>query len=138
MLRTFFFKLALLIHLTPIALFAQDSVTARVLDEVVVTGQFAPQSVKNSVYRVRVIKKEQIQMRGATDVAGVLNNELGIRFTTDYTLGETDITIMGMSGQKCKKCCSMVYPLLTVAAPNKVLAISISIASSVLKWWRDR
>jgi outer membrane receptor for ferrienterochelin and colicins len=102
MLRTFFFKLALLIHLTPIALFAQDSATARVLDEVVVTGQFAPQSVKNSVYRVRVIKKEQIQMRGATDVAGVLNNELGIRFNTDYTLGETDITIMGMSGQNVK------------------------------------
>jgi outer membrane receptor for ferrienterochelin and colicins len=82
--------------------FSQDTTKSQTLNEVVVTGQFSPQSIRNSVYRVRVIKKEQIQMRGATDISGVLNNELGIRFNTDYTLGETDIAIMGMSGQNVK------------------------------------
>lgn len=88
-----------LIHLNA---FSQDSAITKTLDEVVITGQFAPQSIKNSVYRVRVIKQEQIKMRGATDIAGVLNTELGVRFSTDYTLGETDIAIMGMSGQNVK------------------------------------
>lgn len=94
------FALALLIDITTV--FSQDTTTTRTLDEVVVTGQFSPQSVKNSVYRVRVIKKEQIKMRGATDIAGVLNNESGIRFNTDYLLGESDVSIMGMRGQNVK------------------------------------
>src|SRR3954469_1922328 len=66
------------------------------LEDLVITGQFSAQSVRNSVYRVRVINQERIRMRGATDVSGVLNNELGVRFSTDYTLGETDIAIMGV------------------------------------------
>ncbi|MBX3256329.1 MAG: TonB-dependent receptor [Chitinophagaceae bacterium] len=72
------------------------------LPEVVVTGQYGVQSLKNSVYKVRSIGKELIQMRNATDLAGVLNNELGIRFSSDFALGETDINVMGMSGQNVK------------------------------------
>ncbi|MFT3827702.1 MAG: TonB-dependent receptor [Chitinophagaceae bacterium] len=79
-----------------------DSSRTKSMEEVVVTGQYAPQSLKNSVYRVRVIRSEQIRMRAATDVAGILNNELGVRFSTDQTLGESDISIMGMSGQNVK------------------------------------
>jgi len=79
-----------------------DSTNASQLDEVVVTGQYSAQSLKNSVYKVRVINQERIRMRGATDLAGVLNNELGIRFSTDYALGETDIQIMGIGGQRVK------------------------------------
>ncbi|MEJ0103165.1 MAG: TonB-dependent receptor [Bacteroidota bacterium] len=81
----------------------EDSVNnAKQLSEVVVTGQYRPQSLKNSVYKVRVIGQERIAMRGATDIISVLNTELGIRFNTDYTLGETDIQLMGMSGQSVK------------------------------------
>ena len=76
--------------------------TANMLSEVVVTGQYQPQSMRNAVYKIKVITKDYIKMRAATDVAGVLNNELGIRFSTDYTLGETDISLMGMSGQSVK------------------------------------
>ncbi|MDF2187148.1 TonB-dependent receptor [Paraflavitalea sp. CAU 1676] len=79
-----------------------DTVSWRSLQDVVVTGQYAPQSVKNSVYRVRTINRERIVLRGATDVAGVLNNELGIRLQTDYTLGETDTKVMGLGGQRVK------------------------------------
>lgn len=76
--------------------------SSRTLDEVVITGQHKPQSLKQSVYKVRVINEERIKMRGATDIAGVLNNEVGIRFSTDNILGETDVNIMGMSGQNVK------------------------------------
>jgi outer membrane receptor for ferrienterochelin and colicins len=88
---------------------AQDSVddsTAvskeRELGEVVVTGQYKPQSVKNSVYQVRVITKERIQRQGAIKLQDVLNNELNIRFSQDPSLGGSDITMLGLPGQSVK------------------------------------
>ena len=80
--------------------FAQDTTVQ--LKDVVVTGQYQAQSVKQSVYRVRTINSERIQLRGATDVLGVLSNELGIRLSNDATLGETDVELMGMPGQNVK------------------------------------
>lgn len=72
------------------------------LQDVVVTGQFGPQSVRNSVYQVRTITSEQIKLRGATNIQTVLNTELGMRFSNDLTLGTTDVQLMGMSGQNVK------------------------------------
>ncbi|WP_460969953.1 TonB-dependent receptor [Spirosoma migulaei] len=72
------------------------------LDEVVVTGQYEPQSIKKSVYQVRVISSERIRLRGALNVMGVLNNELGFRFSNDLTLGTTDVQLMGMAGRSVK------------------------------------
>ncbi|WP_217604519.1 TonB-dependent siderophore receptor [Chitinophaga sp. GbtcB8] len=80
--------------------FAQDTTVQ--LKDVVVTGQYQAQSVKQSVYRVRTINSERIQQRGATDVLGVISNELGIRLSNDATLGETDVELMGMPGQNVK------------------------------------
>ncbi|SFW47127.1 TonB-dependent receptor plug domain-containing protein [Chitinophaga sancti] len=76
-----------------------DSVQLR---DVVVTGQYTPQSLKNSVYQVRTIQADYIKMRGATNILGVLDNQLGIRFSNDNTLGETDVELMGMSGAEVK------------------------------------
>lgn len=83
---------------------AADSVPVRVRDlqEVVVTGQYEPQSMRKSVYQVRSISGERIRLQGATNLTGVLNNELGIRFSNDRTLGTTDIELMGMSGRNVK------------------------------------
>lgn len=96
----------LLLAATP--LFAQDtkkdSVSPRVSDlqEVVVTGQYQPQSLRKSVYQVRTINADRIKLQGATNLTGVLNNELGIRFFNDRALGTTDIELMGMSGRNVK------------------------------------
>ncbi|WP_259014740.1 TonB-dependent receptor [Emticicia fluvialis] len=73
-----------------------------ILQDVVITGQFGPQSVRNSVYQVRTITNEQIRLRGATNIQTVLNTELGMRFSNDLTLGTTDVQLMGMSGQNVK------------------------------------
>ncbi|TWR28932.1 TonB-dependent receptor [Mucilaginibacter pallidiroseus] len=72
------------------------------LKDVVVTGQYAPQSLKNSVYLVRTITAEQIKMRNPAKVQDVLTDQLGFRFSNDLTLGTTDITLMGISGQRVK------------------------------------
>lgn len=79
-----------------------DTTKTEKLSEVVVTGQYVPQSVLQSVYQVRIINRETIKMRNATDIQGVLNSELGIKFSNDMALGESDIQIMGMSGQNVK------------------------------------
>lgn len=76
--------------------------STQALGEVVVTGQYAPQPLRSSVYKVRTINSEYIRMRGATDVTGVLNSELGIRFSTDNTLGESDTRILGLGGSRVK------------------------------------
>lgn len=77
-------------------------VTSLQLKDVVVTGQYAPQSLKNSVYMVRTITNEQIRLRNAAKVQDVLTDQLGIRFTNDLTLGTSDITLNGVAGQRVK------------------------------------
>jgi outer membrane receptor for ferrienterochelin and colicins len=72
------------------------------LSELIVTGQYKPQSVKNSVYQVRVINSERIRISGAANVQQVLNTQLGFRFSNDNTLGTTDVKLMGMSGRNVK------------------------------------
>ena len=84
-------------------LFAQqDSLFHKNLEEVVVTGQYKPQSLKKSVYQIRTINSERIKQSGATNVQQVLNNQLGFRFSSDNTLGTTDVQLMGMSGRNVK------------------------------------
>lgn len=77
--------------------------TSAVLEEVTVTtGQYRQKYLSSSVYKVRVISTDQIRMRGAINILDVLNTELGVRLSTDYVLGETDIQLMGMSGPNVK------------------------------------
>ncbi|SHG25457.1 TonB-dependent receptor plug domain-containing protein [Dysgonomonas macrotermitis] len=88
--------------------FAQKNETADItakdyhLKEVVVTGQFIPQSIQNSIYKVKVISNQEIQQKSATDIQSLLNTELGIRLSNDMNLGETDFEIMGMGGNNVK------------------------------------
>ncbi|MFZ6010933.1 MAG: TonB-dependent receptor plug domain-containing protein [Bacteroidota bacterium] len=81
---------------------AQDSLHSRVLDEVVVTGQYESQSLRKSVYQVRVITSERIQSQGSTRLQDVLSNELNIRFSQDLALGGSNLSMQGLSGQNVK------------------------------------
>lgn len=80
----------------------EDTTKTKELDEVIVTGQYKPQSAKNSVYQVRTITAERIQKQGAVNLQTVLNNELNIRFSQDLATGGSDITMMGLKGQNVK------------------------------------
>ncbi len=83
--------------------FAQsDSTSSKKLEEIVITGQYKAQSLKKSVYQVRVINNSQIQMSGATNIQQVLNTQLGFRFSNDNTLGISDVQLNGMGGNNVK------------------------------------
>ena len=88
--------------LTNTALAQTDTARPAALEEVVVTGQYQAQTLKNSVYRIRVIGLERIRLRGASNLQQVLNNEIGFRFSNDNTLGTSDVELMGMSGRNVK------------------------------------
>lgn len=79
-----------------------DTVKANDLREVVITGQYGPQTLKNSVYNVKTISAERIRLRAAGNVQQILNTELGFRFSNDLTLGTTDVSLMGMTGRNIK------------------------------------
>ena len=80
----------------------EDTTKAKELSELVVTGQYRPQSVKNSVYQVRTITKDRIQKQGATKLQDVLSNELNMRFTQDGATGGSAMTMLGLPGQNVK------------------------------------
>jgi len=80
----------------------EDSTKTKQLEEVVVTGQFRPQSVKNAVQQVRTISKERIEKQGATKLQDVLNMELNMRFSQDVATGGSDITMLGLPGKNVK------------------------------------
>jgi outer membrane receptor for ferrienterochelin and colicins len=81
---------------------SQDSTKTIELTEVVVTGQYKPQSVRNSVYQVRVITKDRLQRQSPSQLQDVLNKELNLRFTNDVATGGSDMTMLGLKGQNIK------------------------------------
>ena len=72
------------------------------IEQIIVTGQYKPQSLEKSVYHVRTISQEQIKTRAATNMQQLLSTQAGIRFSSDLTLGISDIELMGMSGRNVK------------------------------------
>jgi outer membrane receptor for ferrienterochelin and colicins len=92
----------LAIAITGDAMSQEDSSNVKELGTVVITGQYQPQSVKRSVYQVKVITKERIQQQGASKLQDVLANELNLRFSQDLATGGSNINMMGLSGQNVK------------------------------------
>lgn len=79
-----------------------DSLKTYNLEEVVVTGQFEPQSVEKSVFKIRTIPMERILARGAVRLEDVLKTELNIRFDQDLATGTSKISMQGLEGQNVK------------------------------------
>jgi len=85
--------------------FAQqkDSIASKEkLSEVVVTGQFEPQSIKKSVFNVRVISKENIKQLAANNLADVLNQYLNISVTSNGDDGRSKVSMFGLDAQYFK------------------------------------
>ncbi|MEE1897237.1 TonB-dependent receptor [Flavobacterium rakeshii] len=89
-----------------ISLFAQehviDSTKNTKLDEVIVTGQIEPQSIKKSVFNVRVISKEDIQRQAANNLGDVLNQYLNIVVRPNSSDGRSSVSMFGLDGQYFK------------------------------------
>jgi len=75
-----------------------DSIKVSKLDEVVVTGQFEPQSIKKSVFNVRVITSLDIQNLAANNLGDVLNQYLNITVKPNGTNGKSTVSMFGLDG----------------------------------------
>ena len=72
------------------------------LSEVVVTGQFEPQSLKKSVFNVKVISQKEIQQLAANNLADVLNQYLNITIRPSGNDGRSTVSMFGLDGQYFK------------------------------------
>lgn len=84
--------------------FAQtkDSIAVNKLSEVVVTGQFKPQSVKKSVFNVRLITSQDIQNLAANNLSDVLNQYLNITVKPSGNDGRSTVSMFGLDAQYFK------------------------------------
>ncbi len=71
------------------------------MDEVVVTGQYVPQAVDKSIFRVKVIGSKQIEQRASNNLNDLMSGELNIRSSNDGALG-SKITMQGLGGEHIK------------------------------------
>jgi len=72
------------------------------LSDVVVTGQYQPQSAKNSVYRITSLDSKRIADQGAVSLQDVLSNALNVRFSRDNATGVAGVSLQGIAGQNVK------------------------------------
>jgi len=71
------------------------------VDEVVVTAQFRPVTVDQSIYKIKVLGSQQIENKAAISLNEMLAGELNIRSTRDNALGSS-ITMQGLQGEHIK------------------------------------
>ena len=73
----------------------------QVLNEVVVTGQYAPNSPEKAVHKIKIIDRKKIDAMGAQNLRDVLTNEMNIRISQDNILGSS-MSLQGVSGENVK------------------------------------
>lgn len=71
------------------------------MDQVVITAQYAPGSAEKSLYKVKVINRKKIEAMGAVNLVDVLRNEVNIRLGQDNVLGSS-VSLQGLGGQNVK------------------------------------
>jgi outer membrane receptor for ferrienterochelin and colicins len=71
------------------------------LDQVVITGQFRPQPVDKSIYKIEVIDNKQIHLKAANNLSDLLKTELAFQTRSEGVLGDF-IRIRGLSGEYIK------------------------------------
>lgn len=81
---------------------SKDTIVANQLSEVVVTGQLGPQSIKKSVFNVRVISKEDIKQLAANNLSDVLNQYLNITVQNSGSDGRSTVSMFGLDSQYFK------------------------------------
>lgn len=71
------------------------------VDEVVVTAQYRPVPIDQSIYKIKVLGSQQIENKAAISLNEMLAGELNIRSTRDNALGSS-ITMQGLQGEHIK------------------------------------
>ena len=72
------------------------------IDQVVVTGQYRPQSINQSIYRVEVIDKHIIENMAVSNVAELLKQQINIDVENQSGIGRSKIRVLGLNSQYSK------------------------------------
>jgi len=80
----------------------KDSTNIEELKEVVITGQYNAQSVKKSVFEVKVINRKEIEQRATNNLADLLNQSLNINITPNTSTGKSGVSLFGLDAQYFK------------------------------------
>ena len=79
----------------------KDSVKSTLLDEVVITAQFAPKLEKNAIYKVKVIRAKTIEKKASTNLTELLKHELNIDLSYNPAFG-AGLEMHGISKENIK------------------------------------
>ncbi|WP_375605262.1 TonB-dependent receptor plug domain-containing protein [Flavobacterium davisii] len=101
-IKTLVFVLLFLSNIVNGQINLKDSLRVKKIDEVVITGQFSPQSLKRSVFNVRVITSKDIQNLSANNFTDVLNQYLNISLQPSGINGRSTVSLFGLDGQYFK------------------------------------
>jgi len=77
----------------------QDTTKVEKLNEIVITGQYNPQSIKKSVHNVIVIKRDQIENQAANNLADLLNFNLNLTVIPNSQTGRSTISFFGLNSE---------------------------------------
>jgi len=99
-----FFLLSLLTTLTlqaqEINSFPKDSTIN--LEQTVISGQYNAQSVRKSIYEVKVISQEMIERQAGNTLADVLNQTLNMNIIPSSSTGKSTVQMFGLDAQYFK------------------------------------
>ncbi|MFA8301063.1 MAG: TonB-dependent receptor domain-containing protein [Hyphomicrobiales bacterium] len=75
--------------------------SSKVLDEVVVTGQYVPEGTDKSIYQIEVIDNRKIEAKASQNLQDVLSSSLNFRFQNGGPFG-TRALLNGIGGENVK------------------------------------
>jgi len=96
-------------------------------EEVVVTAQFSPKRIDQSIYKVKVIDNSIVEKKGATNLSELISNELNFSYVRDAALGSS-VRIQGLGGEHVK---ILVDGVPMVGRQNGILDLSQINVSSI-------
>ena len=99
--KTLFFLLPFL-SLTAFSQEEENDSIVNNLSEVVITGQYSAQSVKKSVFQVKVISREDIDRQAGNNLADLLNQTLNINIIPNASTGKSGVQLFGLDAQYFK------------------------------------
>ena len=97
------------------------------VEEVVVTAQFSPKKLDQSIYKVKVIDNSIVEKKGATNLSELISNELNFSPVRDAALGSS-VRIQGLGGEHVK---ILVDGVPMVGRQNGILDLSQINVSSI-------
>ncbi len=80
----------------------KDSIQSEALGELVLTGQFEPQSIKKSVFDVTRITRADIERQAANNLSDLLNQYLNITIAPESGTGRSTVSMFGLDGRYFK------------------------------------